>query len=314
MRVSRRFQAGSPHCLASPNGSLVASLHGSTITIRAVASLCTLRHIPLPTGLAAPLAAFQWSPSSTLLLVASAHEIHVYSALDAAFHATLRDWAPPAAKPVYIAFGPVDTNVYACASLGLKFAVFDLAASRAAEVPNVKFCTAATVRRGFCFRPHSRHLTVLTRVAGKDMISIHHPVTKKVQRAWCPDLVDAQGLLWSPDGAWLVIWESAALGHKILFYTPDGNLFKVWSGPQPLAAADADAPFSPGVRLLDFSPDAQRLAVADSSRRICILDMKSAAEALRLQHPNSVATNDTLQVRITWLSPCALRFWERVKR
>lgn len=278
----------------------MAALHTSTINIRAVESLRSLREIHLPAGFAGSVLAFQWSSSSRHLLVASVDEIHVYSAFDAAFHATVRNFAPPAAKPVHIAFGPVDTDVYICASLGLKFTIFDLAASRATEVANIKFGTAATVRKGFCFRPGSRHLAVLTRMSGKDMISIHHPTTKEVQRSWFPDLVDAQGVIWSPDGRWLVIWESAALGHKILFYTPDGNLFRVWSGPQTLVAADADAQFGPGVRLLDFSADAQSLAVGDSSRRICILDVKSAAEALRLQHPNTVATTDTLQVRITW--------------
>lgn len=271
----------------------------STINIRAVESLRTVRDIDLPAGFSGAVVAFKWSSSSRLLLVASVDEIHVYSAFDAAFHATVRNPVPPAAKPVYIDFGPVDTDLYVCASLGLKFTVFDLAASRAIEVTNIKFCTAATVRKGFCFRPHSRHLTVLTRMSGKDMISIHHPATKEVQRSWIPDLVDAQGILWSPDGRWLVTWESAAHGHKILFYTPDGNLLKAWSGPQALVASDVDAQLGPGVRLLDFSADAQSLAVGDSSRRICILDMKSVAESLRLQHPSTVTTTGTLQVRFT---------------
>lgn len=277
----------------------MASLHASTINVRAVGSLRTVRDISLPAGFSAPVVAFQWSFSSRLLLVASVDEIHVYSAVAATFHATVRAFAPPAAKPVYIGFGPVDTDVYVCASLGLRFSIFDVTASRAIEVANVKFCTAATVRKGFCFRPATRHLTVLTRISGKDMISIHHPTTKEVQRSWSPDIVDAQGLVWSADGRWLVTWESAAHGHKILIYTPDGNLFKVWSGPQALVAADADAQLGPGVRLLEFSADARNLAVGDSSRRICILDMDSGAESLRLQHPATVATTDTLQVRIS---------------
>lgn len=278
----------------------MAALHASTINIRAVESLRTVREIDLPAGFAGAVLAFQWSPSSRLLLVSSVDEIHVYSVSDVAFHATVRNFAPPAAKPVYIGFGPVDADVYVCTSLGLKFAVFDLVSSRAIEVANIKFCTAATVRKGFCCRPHTRHLTVLTRLAGKDMISIHHPTTKEVQRSWYPDLIDAQGVLWSPDGRWLATWESAAQGHKILFYTPDGNLVKMWSGPQTLRAADADVQSGPGVRLLEFSLDSRSLAVGDSSRRICILDMKTVAEFLRLQHPVTVSTTDTLQVRDTW--------------
>ena len=81
------------------------------------------------------------------------------------------------------------------------------------------------------FRPSTHHLAVLTQSAGKDMVSIHSPKMREVQRAWFPDTVDVQGLLWSPDGKWLALWESAAQGHKVLIYTPDGHLFKDWRGP-----------------------------------------------------------------------------------
>lgn len=245
---------------------------------------------------------FQWSPSSRLVLVASADEIHVFSALEQNdnFRATIRNPAPPAAKLVYVGFGASDTDVCVCASLGLKFAVFNLASSKAVDVANPKFHTTALVRKGFCFRPESQHLAVITRTSGKDMISIHHPKTKELQRSWSPDTIDAQGVVWSPDGKWLVTWESAAHGHKVLFYTPDGNLFKTWSGPQSLVPADADIPLGPGVRLLDFSADAINLVIGDSSRRICIINMTSVTESLRLLHPNTIVPTDTLQVRHTF--------------
>lgn len=193
-------------------------------------------------------------------------------------------------------FGAFDTDVIVCASLGLRFAVFDLASSAIVEIANPKFHMPATVRKGFCFRPASRHLAVITRTSGKDMVSIHHPKTKELQRSWYPDTVDAQGIVWSPDGQWLVTWESAAHGHKTLFYTPDGNLFKVWSGPQPLTPAEADINLGPGVRLLDFAADGSLLAIGDSSSRICVLNMASITESLRLQHPSSIVPTDTLQV------------------
>lgn len=275
-----------------------------TLNVRETKSLHIVRQLTLPRDFAGPVVAFQWSPSSRLVLVASADEIHVFSALDEeeGFRATIRNPAPPAAKLVYVGFGASDIDVCVCASLGLKFAVFDLASSKAVEVANPKFHATLSVRKGFCFRPTSHHLTIITRTSGKDMISIHHPKTKELQISWFPETVDAQGLSWSPDGKWLVTWESAAHGHKVLFYTPDGNLFKTWSGPQPLAPVDADIPLGPGVRLLDFSADAMNLAIGDSSRRICIINMTSVNESLRLLHPNSIVPTDTLQVRHTFLT------------
>lgn len=261
-------------------------------------SLQTLKHISIPRGFPGPVAFFKWSSSSRLILVASVDQVHVFSVtVEDDFHATISNPIPPAAKPVFIGFGASDTQICVCASLGLNFAVYDLVSSKAVEIANPKSHTTASVCRSFCFRPGTRHLTILTRMSGKDMISIHHPVTIDVQRSWFPDTADAQGLVWSPDGKWLVTWEAAAHGHKVLFYTSDGNLFKAWSGPQILVAADADIKLGPGVKLLAFSADARLLAIGDSSRRICILTMASVTESLRLQHPNSIAPTEILQVR-----------------
>ncbi|KAJ4425070.1 hypothetical protein N0V82_000352 [Gnomoniopsis sp. IMI 355080] len=299
MRFSRAFEGEK---MIFPNGAYIATLLSSaslaTVNVREVNSLHTIRELTLPRSFVGPVVSFQWSQSSKLVLVASTDEIHVFSVLEeeGSFNANIRNPAPPAAKLVYVGFGASDTDVCVCASLGLKFAVFNLASSKAVEVANPKFHTAASVRKGFCFRPKSQHLTVITRTSGKDMISIHHPKTKELQRSWSPDTIDAQGVVWSPDGRWLVTWESAAHGHKVLFYTPDGNLFKTWSGPQPLVPADADIPLGPGVRLLDFSADATNLVIGDSSRRICIINMTSVTESLRLLHPNTIVSTDTLQV------------------
>lgn len=276
----------------------MATLSASSLHLRAVESLHTIRDIDLPRDLSGPVTSLQWSPTSSLLLVASAHQIHVFSVAEDAFHATIRNPLPPAAKPVLVGFGASDYQICLCASLGLRFAIFDLRSSKAVEVANPKFhATPSACCRGFCFRPRTGHLSILTRISGKDMISIHDPSSVQAQRSWFPDTVDAQGLIWAPDGHWLLTWEAAAHGHKVLFYSSDGNLLKTWSGPQPLVAADSDLGLGPGVKLLEFSADARRLAVGDSSRRICILDMASVTESLRLQHPNSIAPTDTLQVR-----------------
>lgn len=289
----------------------MATLSASSLHIRAVESLHTIRDTELPRDLSGPVTSLQWSPSSSLLLVASAHQIHVLSVAEDGFHATIRNPLPPAAKPILVGFGASDYQICLCASLGLRFAIFDLRSSKAVEIANPKFyATPSACCRGFCFRPRTGHLSILTRISGKDVISIHDPASVQVQRSWFPDTVDAQGLLWDPDGHWLLTWEAPAHGHKILFYSSDGNLLKTWSGPQPLVAADSDLRLGPGIKLLEFSADARRLAIGDSSRRICILDMASVTESLRLQHPSSIAPTDTLQVRDVQLQiapiPCAV--------
>lgn len=304
MCASRFYQAdvrsiASPHCLPSPNGAYVATLSvsASTLHILSTEALSTIRDTSLPRDFTGCVTSLVWSPSGIVLLVASGDEIRVFSAGEEdGIHATIRNFLPHAAKIAHVGFGASDYHVSVCSSLGLKFAVFDIRSSNAVEIANPKFHSAASVRKGFCFRPHTRHLTLITRISGKDMISIHHPETTELQRSWCPETVDAQGIVWSPDGKWLVTWDSAAHGHKILFFTPDGNLFKTWSGPQPLVPVDAETKLGPGVRLLEFSADAKNLAICDSSRRICILNMATVTESLRLHHPNTIVPEDTLQV------------------
>ena len=259
-------------------------------------TLDLVKIIRLPADLSGPVYAFQWSPSSRLILVAVGEEIQVVSADDGTFEATIRNAVPPAAKPSSIGFTASDMEVWVCSSFGLKLTLFDLSTSKGVEVTNPKFFAPATTSNGFSLRPNSNHLAILTRTAGKDMISIHDPATKEIQRAWCPETVDAQGLRWSPDGRWLVVWESDSQGHKVIFYTADGNTFKTWTGPANPPPECKDYPLGAGVRVLQFSADGDHLAIGDHSRGVCILDMASVNETMRLFHPQTIAPSETIQV------------------
>jgi WD40 repeat protein len=275
---------------------LVAVLGQSTIDVRLVDTLQLLNVIKLSPGLEPPFHTLLWSPSSRFLLVATSDQIHIFSSRpDDKFHAVIRNPAPPGAKPVFISFGPTDLELCVCSSYGMKFALFNLKTSKSVEINNPKFFSATAARKGFAFGARSHHLALLTRSDGKDIISIHHPSTRDVQRSWAPDMIDSQGLVWSPDGRWLVSWESPAQGHRVLFYTPDGHLFKQWTSPTPLRSAD-DISLGAGVRFVQFSPDSNHLVIADSSRCICVFDMSAVGEAMRLQHPISLIPRDTLQV------------------
>ncbi len=123
------------------------------------------------------------------------------------------------------------------------------------------------------------------------------------------DTTDAQGLVWSPDGKWLVLWESPAHGHKVLFFTADGQLFKVWTGPSSPQPGASDFALGAGVRGVMFSPDARHLAIADSSRCVYVFDMGSVAEAFRLCHPSTVPLKDTIQVRNPLVHPSPVARW-----
>ena len=236
-----------------------------------------------------------WSPSSSHFLVATADQIHAFSLTDSLFHATIRNPAIGSGKLSIVQFGARDSEVIVCSSFGLKFVVFDLSASKAVEINNPKFHLASNVTQGFAFRPETAHLALLTRVSGKDIVSIHHPDTREVQRSWYPDTIDAQGLTWTPDGRWLLLWESSAHGHKLLLYTPDGQFFRS-IGPSSIPGGP-DADLEPGIKLCRLSPDASVCAVGDHSRSVEILGTQNWRECLRLLHPTTIVPRDTTQVR-----------------
>ncbi|EFQ33352.1 WD40 domain-containing protein [Colletotrichum graminicola] len=294
MHFSRVFKS-SPHCASSPDGNLIATLSPTSITVRSVETLETIHSVKVSPKLG-PAYALRWSPCSRRILACFAEEIRVYAASAPGYHAVIRNPATPNLKPTFVQFGSSDAEVFMCSSYGLKFSIFDLAASSTVEITNPKFYQAAAASRGFALRPDSSHLAILTRVAGKDIVSIHHPKTRGVLRSWQPDTADAQALTWTPDGRWLVIWESAAQGHKILFYTPDGHLFKTWSGPSSIEAEDQHYELGAGVKACQLSPDGARLAVCDHTRSVRVLDTNTVAESMRLDHPVAITPTETIQI------------------
>ncbi|KAK4137148.1 WD40 repeat-like protein [Trichocladium antarcticum] len=283
------------HSLPSPDGRYVATLFLSVVNVRAVCGLSIANVIKLG-DFAGPVLHFQWSPSSRLLLIADAERVRVVSAVDDRFQATVRNHVAAGTKPAYVGFGASDAEICVVSPFGLKFAVFDLASSTATEMANPKVFSPSSACRCFSFRPGTRHLALLTRIAGKDMVSIHSSPARALQRSWAPDTVDAQGLAWSPDGRWLVVWDSASQGHRMIFYTSDGHVFKTWTGPANPLPEDKDYALGAGVKSIQFSGDSRHLAIGDCSRSVCIISMASVTETMRLRHPKTLVPRETLQV------------------
>lgn len=261
-------------------------------------SLDVVRTISLPPDLPGSITTFVWSPSADKILLAATDEVHVYSATESRFHANIRNPASSVAKSAFVDFGATDLEACVFSAHGIKLSIFNLGSSKVVEISNPKFYTTASAARGFSFRPHTHHLALLTRVSGKDTISIHSPESREVQRSWSPDLIDAQGLAWTPDGKWLVVWESAAQGHRVVFFTADGHKYQDWSaGHLQHAQGDMDYRVGAGVRLVTFSPDSQYIAIGDYSRAVCVLHTSAMREHKQLLHPLSIEPRDTIQVR-----------------
>lgn len=174
--------------------------------------------------------------------------------------------------------------------------VFNLREPTANQITSPKFFNSGVASKTFAYRPTSRNLALLTRSAGKDVISIHVPTTLEITRSWVPEVVDAQGISWSPDGKWLTVWESAAHGHKALFHTANGHLYRTWNGPNPVSDEDRDIDLGAGVKLLEWSGTSSHVALADHSNRVTVLNAPSFTESMSLHHSANIKATEALQV------------------
>ncbi|KAF4585719.1 WD repeat-containing protein WRAP73 [Ophiocordyceps camponoti-floridani] len=287
--------AASSLCKPSPDGRYIASLNSSTLSVRSVESLRLVRVTRLGPG-DGPISNLLWAPSSARVLVSTGLHIHVFSAADESYHASAHLSSSPAGKPAAVFFGIRDTEVLVVSILN--FSILDLTTSKIVEISNCKFHQATTANRGFSLRSETGHLALLSRTGGKDLVSLHHPVTRQVSRSWIPDTVDAQGLIWTPDGRWLLLWDSPAHGHRLSVYTADGQHFRTVdaSGLSFGHCSPSDKMLELGIKTCQLSPNAEMCAIGDFSRVVTLLDTQSWRQMMQLIHPSTIVPSDTVQV------------------
>ncbi|PTB46950.1 uncharacterized protein TrAFT101_003614 [Trichoderma asperellum] len=297
----------SPHCRPSPDGRFIVTLRASGIIVRSTETLQVTNAVTLSFGSGSPFASsaagtsstnvptLLWAPSSTKFLVSTADQLDVFSALRGSeFHATVRNYSSISGKPSFLQFGARDAEVLIWSASGLKLVVLDVCSSGVVEISSPKFHQAASASRGVSLRPGTGHLALLARSGGKDVVSLHRPADRQVLKSWCPETLDAQGLEWTPDGRWLLLWESAAQGHRLLLYTADGQHFRTITASNLLKGPDADLEL--GIKTCQLSPNAELCVIGDYSRDVAILHTQSWRAQLRLPHPASITPKDTLQV------------------
>ncbi|KAF8852339.1 hypothetical protein BDZ45DRAFT_600095 [Acephala macrosclerotiorum] len=294
MRFSRSLKSSS-QSLPSPDGTFIATILPSQLSIRDTRSLELIRVVALPPDLAASVSWFLWSESSSRVLLGSAEHIRVYSAINSKFLANVLHPTSGTTKITFIAFGASDDEVLVFSDHGLKLSVYNLSSSKSVDINAPKLYNPGVAAKGYSYRPGTSHLGLLTRSNGKDVISIHTPGTLDVIRSWLPQSIDAQGLCWSADGRWLVAWESASQGHALFVYTADGHLFKTWNGSIS-ASDDPDATLGAGIKIFEWSGNGAHIAIGDHGMRVAILGAPWFTESMGMVHTAAVKPAESLQI------------------
>lgn len=260
----------------------------------------TVHAVKLAPELTGPIGTLIWSPSSTKILISAADQIQVSSACDSSFRAVIRNPSAPLRGISLIRFGATDWEILTCAPFGLKLSVFDLASSRAVEISNPKFYQPASASRGFSIRPATGHLVVLTRAAGKDMISVHHPSTRQIIKSWQSETSDAQGIQWTPDGQWIVLWESPTQGRKLFIYSSDGQHYRTLDASRLMVKNNSDeieSDMQLGIKTCQLSSDSKLCVIGDHSRGVIVVQTQTWRSMMRLWHHSVITPSETLQVR-----------------
>ncbi|PHH63579.1 hypothetical protein CDD81_5671 [Ophiocordyceps australis] len=298
MHASPSF-ASSAHCKASPDGRLVAILDAEALVIRSTETLQLVSHVDVPVELRRePVCSFLWAPSSTKILVSTATQIYLFSAADKSVHAKVGN--PAGGKPSAISFGATDRQIILWCPFGLRLFIIDVSTSSTVSVSNPKFHHASCMARGFAIRPESGHIALVTRTDGKDFVSIHDAETGQLQRAWQPPTLDAQGLFWTANGQWLVLWDTRAQGYQLVLYTPDGQHFRTLKAPPSISSSatlgSSLVELETGIKTCQSSPNGELCAVIYSSKSTVIYNTQSWHQVVQLLHPSVIDTRQSVQV------------------
>ncbi len=283
--------------IPSLDGAFVASLSATSLELRSILNLETVRLVPLDAQFASRVSLIRWSlqrpnetragasglsPSGThpvqnpqessslngshrypkaplRILLSDDKTVHIWDAYDEQWSAKIDGAGGGVGKVANAEFSHNGDEVLVFSEFGVKVTAWSLKSSRSVEIRDPKFSN-----RGFGYRPRTGHLALLTRPAAHDIITLHAPTNYKLVETFTLPTVDAQGLKWSPDGRWIAVWEAASI-YKVLLYTADGHLYRTYSG-----YSEKDT-IGLGIKTVDWSPQGNFLAIGDYDNRVVLL-------------------------------------------
>lgn len=256
----------------SPDGALIAAVDQSQLVLRASSDGQIVETFPLPRNDGSLYRHIKWynsqeSPATDKplrILLANDGVIRVFDVKNTAWSAAVNGPAGNVGKIAHTDFGVNEDEVVVFTDFGAKVTIWSLITSRGVEIKDPKAGSNC-----HDYRAKSNHWAILTRELAHDNLLILAPKTHDVLENVELPTVDAQGVKWSPDGRWLVIWDTSSAGYRVLIYTADGHLFKTYAGEQTVSDIGL------GVKNVKWSPHAGNLAIGDYDDRVIILANKT---------------------------------------
>lgn len=266
-----------------------------------------IHHFSIDTIFAAKVETISFSPKSPSceprILLASPTTVHIFSALpeSPSFHASILNAASPSIS-LQSAIFLTANEVLLVPELAPRITIRGLVTGLGVELRDVKH--TSLIRKvgnrvsSYSIRENSGHVAFLTRPsAGKDVVVIlsqqqdRDNGTRTVEIEFPIATSDAVGLRFSPDGAWLAIWDIPSAGisqdptnsstrSTLYIYTSTGNLYKQWNDMN----GSQNPELGLGVERIEWIADG-RLVIGTFDGRTVILAARTFEEECVIQHP-----------------------------
>ena len=166
-----------------------------------------------------------------------------------------------------IAFGFTGNELLVFSDFGIKLTIWSLTSRSGVEIRDPKYMVQC-----YDLRPKTGHLAILTRPSTQDILMLLNPKDRTRVKGIEIPTVDAQKVTWSPDGRWLAIRDMESSGHKLLIYTADGHLFKVWPGTEDNGNVRL------GIKRIEWNPLTAQMAIGDYDGKVTILGNNTARQ------------------------------------
>ena len=246
--------------------------------------------IPLPQDFVSKFRLVRWSPQSgqrkgeseeqgnegsrwqsSRILIAVNDMVRIHDITDVKWSAVVERAASNFGRIADVKFGPSPNEILVFSDFGVKLTTWSLVTCRGVEFRDPKYIV-------HCYSCRSRtgHLAIITRPAAQDILMLLNPRSHELITSLELPTIDAQEVLWSPNGCWLAIRDAASSGHKLLIYTADAHLFKTYTG-----VGDTDD-IGLGIKSMAWSCSNGTLALGDCNDNVTILSNNTVVTLLRL--------------------------------
>ncbi|KFH67779.1 hypothetical protein MVEG_06511 [Podila verticillata NRRL 6337] len=143
----------------------------------------------------------------------------------------------------------------------------------------------------FSVRADLQYVAMVERRDCKDYVAIHateHFWTRPAIHTFAvPELMDVEGVLWSPDGRYLALWENPKMDYKVVVYSMEGRCHGVYQA-QDTGNVGVTGPVFMGVKSVCWHPGSKLFVVGGYDQKIRVLNYMTWTSILELEHTSSI--------------------------